>query len=146
MPKPLRTIRPAVVAEPTATPAQGTSHAAIGALSAMAQPTRLEIFRLLIRREPHGMAAGAIADALNVPANTMSTHLGILARAGLITGTRDGRTIVYRADIAGMRDLVSFLLDDCCNGHPELCGPDNLPVARECWPTPVRSTAKRRGR
>ena len=95
---------------------------ALAALAALGQPTRLEIFRLLIRREPEGFAAGAIADAVSAPHNTLSTHLAILARAGLVRGAREGRSIIYRADIAGMRDLISFLVTDCCDGHPELCG------------------------
>jgi DNA-binding transcriptional ArsR family regulator len=95
---------------------------ALSALAALGQPTRLEIFRLLIRREPAGLSAGLIAEATGCPQNTLSSHLAILARAGLVSGKRDGRSIVYRADIDGMRALVFFLVKDCCNGHPELCG------------------------
>jgi len=94
---------------------------ALAALAALGQPTRLEIFRLLIRREPEGFAAGAIADAVGAPHKTRSTHLAILARAGLVRGAREGRSIIYRADIVGMRDLISFLVTDCCDGHPEIC-------------------------
>ena len=94
---------------------------ALSALAALGQPTRLEIFRLLMRSEPAGLAAGLIAEAVGSPHNTLSTHLAILARAGLVRGTRDGRSIVYRADVAGIRSLVGFLLTECCNGHPELC-------------------------
>jgi DNA-binding transcriptional ArsR family regulator len=110
---------------------------ALAALAALGQPTRLEIFRLLMRREPGGLAAGAIADAIGCPHNTLSTHLSILARSGLVRGTRDGRSIVYRADVEGMRALVAFLITDCCDGHPEIC---NLQDAvREtvcCTPAP----------
>ena len=74
-----------------------------------------------MRREPGGLAAGAIADAVGCPHNTLSTHLSILARSGLVRGTRDGRSIVYRADVEGMRALVAFLVTDCCDGHPEIC-------------------------
>jgi ArsR family transcriptional regulator len=94
---------------------------ALAALAALGQPTRLEIFRLLIRREPQGLAAGAIADAINCPHNTLSSHLSILARSGLAGGTRDGRSIVYRANVDGMRALIAFLIKDCCDGHPEVC-------------------------
>jgi ArsR family transcriptional regulator, arsenate/arsenite/antimonite-responsive transcriptional repressor len=94
---------------------------ALAALAALGQPTRLEIFRLLIRREPQGLAAGAIADAINCPHNTLSSHLSILARSGLVGGTRDGRSIVYRANVEGMRALIAFLIKDCCDGHPEVC-------------------------
>lgn len=101
-------------------PAFATSHA-ISVLSALAQPTRLEIFKLLLKREPVGIAAGGIADQVGTPHNTISTHLAILVRAGLLRSSREGRTIVYRADIEGMRTLIGFLLNDCCDGHPELC-------------------------
>jgi ArsR family transcriptional regulator, arsenate/arsenite/antimonite-responsive transcriptional repressor len=105
---------------------------ALAALSALGQPTRLEIFRLLIRREHEGLAAGAIADAVGAPHNTLSTHLAILARAGLVRGAREGRSIVYRADIEGMRDLISFLVTDCCDGHPELCDLQRSSSAATC--------------
>jgi ArsR family transcriptional regulator, arsenate/arsenite/antimonite-responsive transcriptional repressor len=94
---------------------------ALAALAALGQPTRLEIFRLLMRREPGGLPAGAIAEAIGRPHNTLSTHLAILARSALIRGTRDGRSIVYRADVDAMRSLIAFLVNDCCDGHPELC-------------------------
>ncbi len=94
---------------------------ALAALAALGQPTRLEIFRLLIRREHEGLPAGAIADIVGAPHNTLSTHLAILARAGLVRAAREGRSIIYRANIEGMRDLISFLVNDCCDGHPEFC-------------------------
>jgi DNA-binding transcriptional ArsR family regulator len=74
-----------------------------------------------MRKEPAGLAAGAIAGAIGCAHNTLSTHLAILARARLVRGTRDGRSIIYRADVEGMRALVGFLVTDCCEGHPELC-------------------------
>jgi DNA-binding transcriptional ArsR family regulator len=91
------------------------------ALSALGQPTRIEIFRTLLKAEPDGLPAGAVAEAIGCPHNTLSTHLGILARAGLVHATRAGRSIIYRADIDSIRMLVAFLVNDCCNGHPELC-------------------------
>lgn len=94
---------------------------ALSALAALGQPTRLDIFRLLMRHGPDGLMAGAIAEAIGCPHNTLSSHLSILARAGLIRGTREGRTIHYRADIEAMRALLAFLVTDCCEGHPELC-------------------------
>jgi DNA-binding transcriptional ArsR family regulator len=99
------------------------SEAAIDALSALAQPTRLEAFRLLVRQEPDGLPAGEIARRLDVPHNTMSTHLAILLRASLISVERHSRSMIYRAEIAAVRRLVLFLLADCCNGRPELCKP-----------------------
>lgn len=93
------------------------------ALAALAQPTRLDAFRLLVRHEPNGMAAGDIAYALAVPANTMSAHLGVLLRAGLITSKRMSRSIIYRADLDRISNLVLFLLKDCCEGRADLCQP-----------------------
>jgi ArsR family transcriptional regulator len=95
---------------------------ALAALAALGQPTRLEVLRLLMRREPVGLPAGAIAEAIGCPQNTLSTHLSILARAGMVRGTRGGRSIVYRANVSGMRELIEFLVHDCCDGHPEVCG------------------------
>ena len=96
---------------------------AILALAALAQSTRLEAFRLLVRHEPNGLAAGEISDRLAVPANTMSAHLGVLSRAGVVTSERRSRSIVYRADLDRVRDLVLFLLQDCCEGRADLCQP-----------------------
>lgn len=98
-----------------------TAPHALAALAALGQPTRLEIFRLLIRAEPDGLAAGTLADMIGCPHNTLSSHLSILARSGLVRGTRDGRSIIYRAGVEGIRGLVSFLVTDCCDGHPKLC-------------------------
>jgi len=96
---------------------------AIVALGALAQGTRLDTFRLLVRHEPEGMAAGEIARQLGVPQNTMSAHLGILARAGLVRSERHSRSINYRADLDGLRALTLFLVKDCCAGKAELCAP-----------------------
>jgi len=94
---------------------------AIEALSALAQSTRLDVVRRLVRRLPNSVAAGDLARELGVPANTLSTHLSILSHAGLVSGTRTGRSIRYRADLAGLQALTLFLLADCCNGRPEIC-------------------------
>lgn len=99
------------------------SQFAIDTLSALAQSTRLDVFRLLVRQEPEGLPAGEIARRLDVPHNTMSTHLSILTRAGLVTVERHSRSMIYRAELAAVRQLVLFLLRDCCNGRPELCSP-----------------------
>jgi len=117
---------------------------ALAALTALGQPTRLEIFRLLMRREPDGLAAGVIADAIGCAQNTLSNHLGILARSGLIRGTRDGRSIVYRADADGMRALVTFLVDDCCDGRPELCGPWDAARPTACSPPEPKRGQRRK--
>jgi DNA-binding transcriptional ArsR family regulator len=93
------------------------------ALAALAQPTRLEAFRLLVRHEPKGLAAGDIARALAVPQNTMSSHLAVLSRAGLISAERFSRSIVYRAELSHLRAVMLFMLRDCCGGRPEICAP-----------------------
>jgi ArsR family transcriptional regulator len=92
-------------------------------LSAFAQTTRLDTFRLLVSREPDGVAAGELARLVAVPQNTMSTHLAILARAGLVRGERQSRSIMYRADLQRFRELTLFLLKDCCGGRPDICAP-----------------------
>lgn len=96
---------------------------ALDALAALSQQTRLEAFRLLVRHEPAGLPAGDIARLLDVPPNTLSTHLGILGRAGLVLSERQGRVIIQRADIDGLRALMLFLAKDCCEGRAELCEP-----------------------
>lgn len=95
----------------------------ITALAALAQSTRLETFRLLVRHEPGGIAAGDLADRLAVPQNTMSSHLGILSRAGLVFGKRHSRSIIYRANLDFFLELNLFLLKDCCGGHSDMSAP-----------------------
>jgi DNA-binding transcriptional ArsR family regulator len=99
------------------------SEQAILALAALAQSTRMGVFKLLVKYEPDGLAAGDIARALAVPQNTMSAHLAILARAGLVTSERKSRSIVYRANLAAFQTLTSFMVEDCCGGRAELCAP-----------------------
>lgn len=111
---------------------------AIDALSALAQRSRLEVFRLLVRRGPDGMPAGEIADAVGIPANTMSAHLAILARAGLVTPHRNGRSVVYTVDFDGMKTLMTFLMEDCCQGRPELCGGVLQTASSGCAPARER--------
>ncbi len=99
------------------------NEAAITALGALAQGTRLDTFRLLVRHEPDGLPAGSVARLLDVPQNTMSAHLGTLARAGLVRSERRSRSIIYRADLVRLRELTLFLVKDCCGGQAELCAP-----------------------
>jgi len=94
---------------------------ALEALSALSQETRLDVLRLLIKVQPEAVAAGVIARQVDVPPSTMSAHLAILSRAGLVTSERSGRVISYKADIDGVRGLLTFLVKDCCRGQPELC-------------------------
>jgi ArsR family transcriptional regulator len=110
---------------------------AISALSALAQETRLAIFRALVRAHAPGdgeggLAAGDIAEKLGVPPATLSFHLKELAHAGLVTSRRDGRSIVYKADLEAMLGLTGFLLDDCCQGA---CG-----TLSPCLPAGVNRT------
>jgi ArsR family transcriptional regulator, arsenate/arsenite/antimonite-responsive transcriptional repressor len=99
------------------------SEDAILGLAALAQSTRLDVFRLLVKHEPKGLAAGDIARALTVPQNTMSSHLAVLSRAGLVTTQRFSRSIVYRADLTRFQEVMLFMLRDCCDGRPEICVP-----------------------
>ena len=94
---------------------------AVKALSALAQDSRLEVFRLLVRAGSGGLAAGRIAEDLGVAPATMSFHLSQLTNAGLIVDRRDGRSIIYSLNVEGMRSLLSFLTEDCCQGRPEFC-------------------------
>jgi arsenate reductase len=95
---------------------------AIDGLGSLAQPTRLAAFRQLLAAHPESLPAGEIARLCAVPHNTMSTHLGILSRAGLIAVERQGRVMNYRADLRAFRGLLRFLTRDCCNGRPDICG------------------------
>ena len=99
------------------------SNEAIDGLAALAQETRLQAFKILVRHEPEGVAAGELARLLKVPQNTLSTHLAILSHASLVSSERQSRSIVYRANLEAVRGLVLHLLNDCCNGRPELCSP-----------------------
>jgi DNA-binding transcriptional ArsR family regulator len=117
---------------------------ALSALAALGQPTRLDIFRLLMRQGPGGLLAGAVAEAIGCPHNTLSSHLSILARAGLIRGTREGRTILYRADVEAMRALLAFLITDCCEGHPELCSFTDVASEIDCACTPTGTGTRRK--
>jgi ArsR family transcriptional regulator len=105
---------------------------ALDALAALAQETRLDVFRLLIQSSPQGLAAGEIADRLGVRQNTMSSNLAILARAGLVTSERRGRSIHYRADLDGMRGLLAYLMQDCCGGNAVICAPLADAIACAC--------------
>ena len=97
--------------------------AAIAALAALAHEGRLEIFRRLVRAGPPGLAAGEIARQTGSTPSTLSTNLSILAGAGLVTSRREGRSIIYTAEYPAMRDLLAFLMEDCCAGEPAICAP-----------------------
>jgi ArsR family transcriptional regulator len=105
---------------------------AIAALMALAQPTRLKAFRQLVGKYPKAVAAGEMARHCDVPHNTMSSHLAVLTRAGLLSVTRQSRSMLYSADINGFRTLVLFLARDCCGGRAEICAPLFDPAATHC--------------
>jgi DNA-binding transcriptional ArsR family regulator len=96
---------------------------AIAALSALAHEGRLKAFRLLVQAGVLGLPAGEIARALDVLPNTLSANLTVLSHAGLVRSRRQGRSIIYTAQYDRMRDLLGFLVDDCCGGAPEICAP-----------------------
>lgn len=102
--------------------------AVVRALAALAQESRLRVFRLLVQRGPEGMPAGEIARALELPPATLSFHLSQLAAAGLIDSRRESRSIRYSIRTDGVRGLLDFLVEDCCGGRPELCRPSEPPA------------------
>jgi ArsR family transcriptional regulator, arsenate/arsenite/antimonite-responsive transcriptional repressor len=95
---------------------------AVTSLAALAHEQRLRIFRLLVREGPNGLPAGEIAETVGASPTAASFHLKELDRAGLIHATRQGRYIRYAIHVEGMRQLLTFLTEDCCQGQPELCG------------------------
>ncbi|MEZ5330611.1 MAG: metalloregulator ArsR/SmtB family transcription factor [Thermoanaerobaculia bacterium] len=92
---------------------------AVGRLSALAHPSRLAVFRLLVQSGPEGLAAGAIAERLEIAPPTLSFHLAQLASAGLVASRRDGRSILYSADFTAAGELVAYLYENCCAGGCE---------------------------
>jgi ArsR family transcriptional regulator, arsenate/arsenite/antimonite-responsive transcriptional repressor len=92
-------------------------------LSALSQETRLLTFRALMEAGREGLQAGAIASQLGLAPNKLSGHLSILVNSGLVSVTRDGRRMIYRAEIGAVNGLLSVLVETCCNGHPEVCAP-----------------------
>lgn len=105
---------------------------AIAALGALAHEGRLDVFRLLVRAGPEGMAAGEIARATGAVPSTLSANLTVLSRAGLVSARRDGRSIIYAAAYGQMSGLLGFLVEDCCSGKPEICAPLAATVGKAC--------------
>ncbi len=104
---------------------------AVDSLGALAQASRLGIFRLLVQAGPRGLAAGRIAERLGMPPATLSFHLAHLARAGLIRSRQEGRFVIYRADFEGMGRLLAYLTEDCCGG-------------KACVPVPIQVVTPKR--
>ena len=105
----------------------------IAALGAMAQETRLDVFRLLVQKGPEGMPAGELGARLGQPSPTMSFHLNQLRFAGLVTSRRESRSIIYSANFKAMNELLAYLTENCCGGRSELCAPASTVTSR-CTP------------
>jgi DNA-binding transcriptional ArsR family regulator len=113
---------------------------AIKRLSALAQDSRLAVFRLLVKAGPNGIAAGEIARSLGITPNTLSAQLTVLGNAGLVASRREGRSIIYVADYDSMSELLVYLMEDCCQGRPEVCGPlAAVATHSACFPQGARS-------
>ncbi len=108
--------------------------AAVIAFSALAHPSRLAVFRLLVKAGPEGLKAGDIADTLGIPPASLSFHLKELASAGIARARAESRFVIYSANFTTMGALVGYLTDDCCAGHPEVCAP----IRTAAFATPPR--------
>lgn len=117
-----------------------TNEDAVRALAALANPHRMALFRTLVRCGPEGLAAGDLAGAAPIAPSTLTFHLKELERAGLIRSWREGRFVRSALSEAGMRDLITFLADDCCAGRPDLCGAMARPSPSQpdCFNSPRR--------
>jgi|SRR3954471_4983346 ArsR family transcriptional regulator len=115
---------------------------ALSSFAALSQDTRLSIVRLLVKAGPDGVSAGDVADEVGVSASNLSFHLKELQHAGLVEARREARSIIYSANYPALRDLVGFLMKDCCAGHPEICTPD-LKEAACCAPSGAKKTKRR---
>lgn len=112
---------------------------AVASLAALAHEGRLATFRLLVQAGSQGLAAGEVARRLDVLPNTLSASLSVLSHAGLIASRREGRSVIYSANYDAMRDLLAFLMEDCCAGRPEICAPLAAVVSQGCSAGAVRA-------
>ena len=110
---------------------------AVGALAALAQDTRLDIFRLLVEVGPEGLPAGQIGKRLGLPLATLSFHLNTLKQAGLVEFRRESRSLIYRSNFVTMNELLAYLTENCCGGGPEACG---IPVCEPVEESQQRSS------
>jgi DNA-binding transcriptional ArsR family regulator len=110
---------------------------AVAALAALAQASRLDVFRLLVEAGPEGMAAGDVAEKLDLAPNTLTFHFDRLRMAGLVTVCRDGRSMIYAAQFEAMNDLLAYLTENCCRGAPVACAP------ARCAPPAQRAKRKK---
>jgi ArsR family transcriptional regulator, arsenate/arsenite/antimonite-responsive transcriptional repressor len=118
--------------------------AVVQALSALAQETRIEVFRILVEAGADGLPAGAIGERLGLPSPTLSFHLNQLRFAGLVTSRRESRSIIYSADFRTMNQLLAYLTEKCCGGRPELCVP-NAFIPAETLQSSGRAASRARG-
>src|SRR6201997_4606272 len=102
--------------------------AVIQALGALAQETRIDIFRILVEAGPEGLPAGVVGERMRLPSPTMSFHLNQLRFAGLVTSRRESRSIIYKANYKAMNELLGYLTENCCGGRPELCAPGTATI------------------
>jgi DNA-binding transcriptional ArsR family regulator len=109
--------------------------AAVAALAALAQDSRLDVYRLLVQAGAEGMPAGSVASALRLAPNTLTFHFDRLRQAGLVTVRREGRSMIYAARYETMNELISYLAENCCAGAPEQCAPVTV-----CKPARLRRT------
>jgi ArsR family transcriptional regulator len=118
---------------------------ALAALAALSQESRLRAFRLLVRSATRGKSAGQLADVLEIPPPTLSFHLKELLHAGLVVDRREGRSIIYSLNVAVVRSLLGFLLEDCCQGRPELCQAPSAPrsAADTCCAKPKQQPGRK---
>ena len=116
---------------------------AVVALGALAQETRLDIFRLLVAEGPEGLPAGEIGSRLRLPSPTLSFHLNQLRYAGLVTSRRESRSIIYAANYKTMNGVLGYLTENCCRGQPELCSPANRCAQPAHAPVRRRPVARR---
>src|SRR6516162_4137306 len=118
--------------------------AVIQGLGALAQETRIDIFRILVEAGPEGLPAGAVGERLGLPPPTLSFHLNQLRFAGLVTSRRESRSIIYRANFGTMNQVLSYLTEKCCGGRPELCMP-NAFIPAETLQSSARAASRARG-
>jgi DNA-binding transcriptional ArsR family regulator len=118
--------------------------AVIHALGALAQETRIDIFRILVQAGPGGLPAGTIGERLGLPSPTLSFHLNQLRFAGLATSRRESRSIIYSANFKTMNQLLAYLTENCCGGRPELCAPNSF-VSAETLRSSARAASRSRG-
>lgn len=116
----------------------------VQALGALAQETRIEIFRILVEAEPEGLPAGTIGERLGLPSPTLSFHLNQLRFAGLVISRRESRSIIYNANFGTMNEVIGYLTERCCGGRPELCARNTF-IWAETHPSSTKTASRAHG-